>query len=194
MNIFKKKLLNNLPKVLTYPNDLYIYIRSGDVFHQTKSSGYNYFQPPLCFYIKIIDIFRFRKIFIISQDKLNPVIPKILSKYSYIKKKKNNLKLDISYIINSYNIVAAKSTFLITTIKFNSKLKFLCEFDCYLELSQKYRQLHYSVYKFPFYYTIYKMDATSIYKKLMYPWFNSPKQRKRMIEEKCRNKYDIIRQ
>lgn len=86
--IFKKQLLKNLPKIVTNPNDLYIYIRGGDIFVHSKREAYSYFQPPLCFYTKILDEFNFRKVFIISEDKLNPVIPKLLSKYSYIKKEK----------------------------------------------------------------------------------------------------------
>lgn len=86
--IFKKQLLKNLPKIVTNPNDLYIYIRGGDIFVHSKREAYSYFQPPLCFYTKILDEFNFRKVFIISEDKLNPVIPKLLSKYSYIKKRK----------------------------------------------------------------------------------------------------------
>lgn len=193
LGIFKRQLLNNSPKVVTHPNDLYIYIRGGDIF--LESYTYNirgYYQPPLCFYIKILDNFKFNKVFIISQDNLNPVIPKLLNKYSYIRKKKNKLKVDISYLINSYNMVAGKSTFFSTSIKFNDKLKFLWEYDCYA-LTQKYLHLHYSVYKFPFYYIVYKMNSSTNYRKSMNPWFNIPKQRKLMIKEKCKQNFDIIK-
>jgi hypothetical protein len=193
LGIFKEQLLNNLPKVRTHPNDLYIYIRGGDIF--LESHTYNirgYFQPPLCFYEKILDNFKFNKVFIISQDKLNPVIPKLLNKYSYIHIKKNELKVDISYLINSYNMVAGKSTFFSTSIKFNDKLKFLWEYDC-SPLSQKYLHLHYLAYNFPFNYTVYKMNLSTYYQKLMYPWFNILKQRKKMINEKCKQNFDIIR-
>ena len=121
-SIFKNQLLNNLPKVIIHPNDLYIYIRSGDVFLRFKNTIKNYCQPPLCFYIKILDKFKFRKVFIISEDRLNPIIPIMLRKYSYIIHEKNNLKLDISYLINSYNLVSATSTFLSIILKFNDKL------------------------------------------------------------------------
>jgi hypothetical protein len=193
-SIYKKNVLDNLPKVVTHPNELYIYIRSGDIFiyHEKFISGY--FQPPFCFYVEILNKFKFRKVFIISEDKINPVISKLLNKYSYIKKKKNNLKLDISYLTNSYNIVAAKSTFFSTSIKLNDKLKFLWEYDFYTTKSRTYLDFHYSFYKFPIYYTIYKMNSSIMYRKLMIPWINSPRQRKRMLEEKCINSFDIIRQ
>ena len=189
--IFKKQLLKNLPKIVTNPNDLYIYIRGGDIFKHSKKEAYSYFQPPLCFYLKILNNFIFRKVFIISEDKLNPVIPQLLSKYSYIKKKKNNIKIDISYLIHSYNIVGARSTFFLTSIKFNDNLKFLWEYDC-SSLRQKYLHLHYSVYMFPYNYTLYIMNLSTHYKKLMSPWINSQTQKKIMIKEKCKKNFDIF--
>ena len=186
LSLYNKYILNNLPKVVTHPNDLYVYIRSGDIFLIHGNSIKGYYQPPFCFYEKILDKFRFSKVFIISEDKINPVIQKLLNKYSNIKKKKNNIKLDISYLTNAYNIVAGKSTFLSTAIKLNDKLKFLWEYDLYSTFSRRNN--------FPVYCTIYKMNSTINYRKIMLPWINSPKQRKIMIEEKCVNKFDIIRQ
>ena len=195
LSIYKKYILCNLPKVVTHPNELYIYIRSGDIFlSHEKRLIRAYFQPPFCFYVKILDKFKFNKVFIISEDKINPVIPKLLNKYSYIKKKKNNLKLDISYLTNSYNLVAAKSTFFSTCIKLNDKLKFLWEYDFYSKKLRSYLNSHYSFYKFPIYYTIYKMNSSTNYRKLMIPWINLPRQRKSMIDEKCINNFSIIRQ
>ena len=189
LNIYRKYILYNLPKVVTLPEDLYIYIRSGDIFMVNKDYIVGYYQPPFCFYAKILDKFKFSKVFIISEDKENPVIQKLLNKYSYIKKTKNHIKFDISYLANSY-----KSTFFSTIIKLNYKAKFLWEYDFYTTLSRTYLDFHYSFYKFPIYYTIYKMNSTINYRKIMLPWINSLKQKKIMIEEKCTNNFDIIRQ
>ena len=186
LRIFKKQLLNNLPKVKIHPNVLYIYIRSGDVFLHFKDTIRNYIQPPLCFYVKILDKFQFRKVFIISEDRLNPVISILLRKYSYIIHEKNNLKLDISYLINSYKLVSATSTFFLITIKLNDKLKSLWIYDYSSRSPQKYISSQNL-------YTIYKMNSTTKFRKLMHPWFNKPCQRKLMIKEKCKNNFDIIR-
>ena len=183
-----------MPKVVTLPDDLYIYIRSGDIFliHENYIGGY--YQPPFCFYAKILDKFKFSKVFIISKDKVNPVIQKLLNKYSYIKQNKNNIKFDNFYLNNSYNIIAGKSTFFSSVIKLNDKLKFLWEYDCFTSLYRTYLDFHYSFYKFPIYYTIYKMNASINYRKVMLPWINSPEQKKLMVKEKCIDNFDIIKE
>jgi hypothetical protein len=146
--------INNLPKVKIDFDDLYIYIRGGDLFkHLNKSTSKSYIQPPLCFYKSILNQFIFRKLAIISEDKGNPVIQILLAECPYIKYNKNNIKLDISYLLNSYNIISATSSFIESIIKLNKNLKYLWEYDFY-PLSKRYLHLHYSVYSFSFNYTI----------------------------------------
>ena len=101
-----------------------------------------------------------------------------------MKYNKNNIKLDISYLVYSYNIISSKSTFLLGIIKLNRNLKFLWEFDFYI-LSERYIHLHYSAYNFSFNYTIYKMNPSENYKKLMLPFYHSEKQINQMINDKC---------
>ena len=57
VDAFKNELLNNLPKIMTHPNDLYIHIRSGDIFKNPKVTVF-YAQPPLCFYQKIVENYK----------------------------------------------------------------------------------------------------------------------------------------
>ena len=189
-HIFREEILNNLPKIKVHPNDLYIYIRGGDIFKALNVEFRTYGQPPLCFYKNILNKFKFRKIIIISQDKLNPNLILLENDYN-IKFIKNNIKIDISYLVNSYNIVLAKSSFIVSIIKLNNNLKYIWEYDFY-KLSERYYHLHYSVYTFPFNYTIYKMKASESYKASMFPFKNSIMQRKLMIEEKCDNNFYII--
>ena len=90
-------------------------------------------------------------------------------------------------------MVAAKSTLFSASIKLNDKLKCLWDYDFYSLLSSAYLGFHHSFYKFPFYYTIYKMNSSFNYRRIIIPWTNSPRQRKLMIEEKCLNNFDIIK-
>jgi hypothetical protein len=187
----REELINNLPKVKINFDDLYIYIRGGNIFWHFNKIAPHYTQPPLCFYRRILNGFNFREVTIISEDISNPVISILLKEYSYIKYNKNNIKLDISYLANSYNIVSATSSFITSIVKLNENLKFLWEYDFY-KFSERYLLLHYSVYKFSFYYTIYKMKVSDNYRKFMYPFYNSEKQRKIMLKERCDNNFHII--
>ncbi len=188
-SLFKNELLLHLPKIKTFPNDLYIHIRSGDIFATPRNNSYS--QPPLCFYEKVLNKFKFKKVYIISQKDNNPVINKILNKYDNVIYNKNLLIFDIAYLLNSFNIVQSTSSFLLSIIKLNDKLKVLFEYDFY-RLSSRFLHLHYSVYHFPFNYTIYQMKPSRHYQKFMYIWFNSPEQRKLMINEKCKSNFIII--
>ena len=189
--VFRQEVLNNLPKVKINIDDLYLYLRGGDIFFRLNKANKNYIQPPSCFYEMVLNKFIFRKVFIISEDMSNPVISILLKEYPYIKYNKNKIKLDISYLVNSYNIVYGTSSFLSSIIKLNQNLKFLWEYDFY-SLSVRYKFLHYSAYTFPFNYTIYKMNTSEKYKKIMYPFNNSRKQRKLMIEEECDKNFYLI--
>jgi hypothetical protein len=189
-HVFREEILNNLPIVKVYPDDLYIYIRGGDAFQIINKPCPGYAQPPLCFYENALNKYKFRKIRIISEDKSNPVLI-LLEKNYHIKYIKNDIKLDISYLANSYNIILAKSSFIVSIIKFNNNLKYLWEYDFYT-LPDRYLHLHYSVYTFSFKYMIYKMKATESYKQLMSPFINSENQRELMIKEKCYKKFNIV--
>lgn len=84
------------------------------------------------------------------------------------------------------------SSFFNSIIKINDKLRLLWEYDLY-RLSQRFLHLHYSVYNIPHNYTIYRMRPSKYYKKVMYIWYNSPKQRLIMITEKCKREFVVIK-
>ena len=119
-HVFREEILNNLPIVKVHPDDLYIYLRGGDIFQIINKPGLGYAQPPLCFYENVLSKYKFRNIRIISEDKSNPVLI-LLEKYYYIKYIKNDIKIDISYLVNSYNIISAKSSFIVSITKLNIK-------------------------------------------------------------------------
>lgn len=55
IDLFKDEVKRNLPVINTDRNDLYIHIRSGDIFKRRPNTVYA--QPPLCFYQKILNNF-----------------------------------------------------------------------------------------------------------------------------------------
>ena len=194
INFLKDEIISNLPKTNVSREDLYIHIRSGDIFTSYIHEPYS--QPPLCFYTSIFSDnifknFNFSKIFLLSTDKNNPTIDKLLSKFKNIIYSQNSLEFDLSYLINSYNLVGSISSFLNTIIMLNSNLENLWEYNIY-QMEEKILQCHYDLFEFPHSFTIYRMESSSYYKNKMYKWKNSHIQRKLMIKEKCINSFMIV--
>ena len=188
INLIRNEIIRNLNKINVDKEDLYIHIRSGDIFFYAHTP---YAQPPFCFYIKILNNYKFNNVYLIAQDKNNPIINKILKKYSNVIYKQNSIKEDISYLINAYNIVASISSFLISIIQLNYNLETLFDYNIY-KMSQKIFAYHYDLYQFPHNNFInYRMEPSVYYNKTMFIWKNNKKQKNLMIKEKCINNFSI---
>jgi hypothetical protein len=121
INFIKNEIINNLPKINISENYLFIHIRSGDAF-KNKKPHKDYAQPPLCFYISILQNYKFQKVYILSENNNNPNINKLINKFPNIEYKEKSLKEDISLLINAYNIVVSMSSFVISIIQLNQIL------------------------------------------------------------------------
>ena len=189
VKFLKNEILNNLPKVQVDSNELFIYIRSGDIF---KVDNYYYAQPPLCFYENIINKFNnFSKIYIIAQDTINPVINKLIEEYPKIIFNINPLATDIAYLINAFNIVGAASTFINIIIRFNDNIKYYWEYNIEADIV-KIINLHHSFYKFPKNITYFRMEPSIKYINEMSYWNHTESQINLMITENCTNNFTII--
>ena len=190
ISILKYEIKRNLPNVEIEPKALYIHIRSGDIF--TNNINSDYAQPPLCFYRKIIYEFTFTKIYLISGSNNNPVINKLLIEFPSIIFQKNDIVQSIAYLSNAYNIVGSISSFLLMSIRLNNNLKLFWEYDLF-KISTKFIFFHPDIYSNSINYIIYKMKPSQNYKNEMFVWRNDESQVKLMIEEKCINKFYIIK-
>jgi len=144
-DLIKSEILNNLPYVIINEKDLYIHIRGGDAFYNHPHCIYA--QPPLCFYEKIIKSKVFKKIYIISEDDSNIIIPNLLKKYKKIIHIRNKVEYDISFLCHAYNIVISISSFVLAALKLNENLKEIWEYDL-IRLSEKFFFLHHHIYIF----------------------------------------------
>lgn len=195
IGILKNEIVNNLPKVNLNKNDLIIHIRSGDIFQHKGETDYapDYSQPPLCFYQKILEQFKFSDIYIIAEDNtFNPVIEELKKKYPKIKYNQNSLEIDLSYLIYGYNIVGSISSFLISSIKLNDNIKFFWEYDRYPMCSKIYH-FHHSIFNIQRKYTIYQMPPSQTYKYKMIVWKCSDEQINIMLNDKCPYNFKIIK-
>ena len=186
INLIKNEIHRNLPKIEVYQDELFIFIRSGDIFENCVHHYYP--QPPLCFYLKILYNFKYRKVHIISKSNNNPVINALLEKFPKIIFKKNELKEDLAYLMNAYNLVGATSSMVLASIILNENLKIYWEYNIY-RYSQKYIHLHFDIYKYPNHFIIYKMEPSEQYQNEFFVWKKTDKQLKLMLEEKCSNNF-----
>ena len=173
LGIIREELFRNIPKINISSNDLYIHIRSGDIFINDINPKYP--QPPLCFYQKIINENKFANIFILSNGNENPVIRELLKLYPKITFIEDSVINDISKIVNAYNLVLSRSTFVSTLITFNTNVERIYIYE-----------ISYNIFKTNNYTKIYKMLSSPNYKKIMKGrWQNTKEQLNLMIVENC---------
>lgn len=172
LSILRKEILKNIPKFISSSNDLYINIRSGDIF--VKNIVKFYAQPPLCFYKKIINENNFHNIYIVSNGHENPVIDELFNLYPKIKYIHKSIEGDISIIINAHNLVISKSTFAWTLIYLNKNLEKL-----YIYKFGKHHPFQLNC-------VVYEMESSQNYKRRMQnKWYNTKEQLDLMISENC---------
>ena len=94
------------------------------------------------------------------------------------------MEYDIALLSNAYNIVLSVSSFALSAIKLNDKLKDLWEYDL-MRLSEKFLFLHHHLFKFSIKYKIHTMNPSYEYISKMFLWKGSPEQIKLMLNDKC---------
>ena len=191
LDTVKDEVLNNLPAYKANPDDLYINIRSGDVFVNIMHSSYS--QPPLCFYQKIIQENKYQNIYLISNGKENPLVDILLKLYPNIKYMHGTPIEDMSVLVNVYNLVLPISSFPYAAIRFNDNLKNLFIYDIMVEtISVRWYAEDYYFKNMKF--NIYKMKPSSNYENIMKgKWKKSKIQLDLMINEDCiNNSFEII--
>ena len=191
LDTVKDEVLNNLPAYKANPDDLYINIRSGDVFVNIMHSSYS--QPPLCFYQKIIQENKYQNIYLISNGKENPLVDILLKLYPNIKYMHGTSIEDMSVLVNAYNLVLPISSFPYAAIRFNDNLKNLFIYDIMVEtISIRWYAEDYYFKNMKF--NIYKMKPSSNYENIMKgKWKKSKIQLDLMINEDCiNNSFEII--
>ena len=181
INIIKKEILTNLPKVITNKSELYIYIKSEYYF---KKSNSMYIHPPYCFYQNILNNYNISNAKIISEFKNDPVVNKIINEYKNITYTALNFKCMISYLVNAYNLVGASSEFLNIIIILNENLLFFWKYE-YLEENN----VEFNNKKV----IIFKMFTSKKYKNLLINSNNIFSDIYFILNFKCENNFTLIK-
>ena len=100
MEVIRGAILRDTPNFDTDYEDLYIHIRSKDIFRNCINPRYT--QPPLCFYKKILNKYKFKNVYIISNGKENPCINKLTELYPNIKYIQGSIIHDSILLFNAY--------------------------------------------------------------------------------------------
>lgn len=159
--------IKNVPTL--HENTVVIHIRSGDIFHSYPHG--KYIMPPLSYYTNIINSNNFKKIIMISEDRSNPCVNKLLVLYPIIEFRMNTLDEDIKLLLGSQNVIESFGTFAPALLTLSKNIKNIYrpsyQFDTLLsKLSHKYN--------------IFETDLED-YKQKMYPWKNTEEQRNIMM-------------
>lgn len=141
-------LINNINKLPE--NDLVIHIRSGDIFVSNPHPGY--VPPPLSYYTKEIDKYKYEKTHIICEDTINPVVNELRKLYKNVVYEKNTLEKDIRIILGATNIIYSVGTFIPSLMLLSNNNKYL-------------------------YGKVFENEELKEYYKIMKPWKNTIEQR-----------------
>lgn len=144
-------------------------------------------QTPFCYYKKILDDYVFKQIYLLAQNKNNPVINNLLKRFPYIIYKEQQLAIDISKLVHAYNLVGGgSSTFFNSILELNIYLQILFLFKLEekpLNISKKKNLIKFLNSRIK----ILTMFATNEYNKIMFPWNNTNYQQSFMNSYNCSN-------
>jgi hypothetical protein len=121
-NNFIRPIFKPTYKANTYnknkSDEIFIHIRSGDIFSSEPHSSY--VQPPLCYYKNIIE--KYQTVYLIAEDNSNPCVDELL-KNSKVKRIQNTLEKELEILSNVENLIIGFGSFGFLLYLINPYLK-----------------------------------------------------------------------
>ena len=105
---FRDEFLRSFPNLTLDHNDLYIHLRSDDIYFSNEHT--NYGQPPVNYFLDVINFKKWNKIYLFSEG-FNPMYNFII-KSGAIHKNYSFFEV-VSTTLNCYNLAIGKTTFMI---------------------------------------------------------------------------------
>ena len=167
---FKDEFLKSIPNISLNKKDLYIHLRSGDIFKESHVHQ-NYSPPPLNYYLDTMKYRKWRKIHLICEDNNSPYFPILIKEgVSY---RNQSFFQDIALILNCYNFVGSKST-LSVALSFLNRNNLSYYFTFNLPTSKILSH--------------YNCDPDDMFvKNFINRWKNNDYQRQLLLQLSCRN-------
>lgn len=106
-------------------NTLTVHLRGGDVFGQRDVAHYG--QPPFSFYQKLLELKKWQKVQLVSQDELNPVLTLIANYCANnginFDWRQQSLRRDIETLLAARSLVASRGTFIPAVVGLSNNVK-----------------------------------------------------------------------
>ena len=128
INLYKNEFLKSFSNISLGENDLYLHLRSGDIFVTSDHS--NYAQPPLQYFVDVINYKNWTNVYLLTQNFINPVILGLLEKNVTFIDTNFNFTKSIHLIVNSFNLAIGRTTFGLALSFLSRNLNLLFTFNC----------------------------------------------------------------
>lgn len=114
-----------MPGQLPGPQDLVIHFRSGDAFNTRPHP--NLGQPPLAFYKEVIEALQPKRVFLVFEDRENPVISAtesfLVGRSVPVVTQSSSLGEDLAVLLSARSLVASRGTFVESVAMISSNLQ-----------------------------------------------------------------------
>lgn len=132
LRVFRPLLRLDLQGPPDHPDDLTIHLRSGDVFCDQPPHPL-YGQPPLAFYQRVVAAHPWRRVSLVFEDRLNPVIPALLEwlpgRCAEVAVVNGSLEADLHHLLRARNLVSGRGTFCCAVAALSRRLQRVYSFD-----------------------------------------------------------------
>ena len=102
-------------------NHVVLHIRGGDIF--SKNPHGDYINPPIYYFKTILDSNNYKRIILISEDRLNPTVGELLKLYPNIEFKIQSLEEDIKLLLASKNVIMSFGTFVPRLLTLSNRIE-----------------------------------------------------------------------
>lgn len=177
-HLFASHIKTKFPKLNLSNDTLVIHVRTGDIYSTFIQPGYS--QPPLCYYKAILNKYKWKRVILLAQDQLNPVIPALIK----LGAEYHNLSLreTIRYMYYAKTLAIGCGTFGFGILRMCDQPKVVYE---YAERDSTYYGYQFNGYEYNHTLKIFLNPRTEDYNSKMRIWKNTKEQHELQLTSIC---------